>query len=110
MTRGMVAISWVALSAGCSGSPVAPTGSHPPGLSEPAIYQTGSSVIIHLVARNLVPDSHVDLFSVARGDLSVRILPGAADGKFGTARTVSPGNDARQATAGDFNGDGIPDL
>ena len=73
-------------------------------------YPSGGSTLTSLAAENLVGDSQKDLIAVARGDGSIRILPGQAGGRFGPALTLTAGDDPVQAGAGDVNGDGTPDL
>jgi hypothetical protein len=63
-----------------------------------------------LAAFNLVGNSRRDLITVTRGDNSIRVLPGHPDGTFGDPKVFTAGDDLTQATAGDVNGDGIPDL
>src|SRR5262249_7605933 len=70
----------------------------------------GATNLVGLVAGNVVGDSRNDLVTVARSDLSVRILPGNSVGGFDTTLVIPAANDARRATIGDVNGDGIPDL
>ena len=83
---------------------------HEPQPSVPVVYPTGGRTLTGLAAIDLVRDGHRDLITVARGDGSVRVLPGQAAGAFEAALTFMPGADPIQASAGDVNGDGIPDL
>ena len=90
---------------GCLGEPLVST---PEG--EPGVYPVGGTMLTSLAAVNVVGDARRDLVTVARGDLTIRILPGNAAGTFTAPLALAAGNDARRATAGDVNGDGIPDL
>lgn len=76
----------------------------------PVVYPAGGTTLAGLAAIDLVGDAHRDLITVARGDGSVRILPGKDGGAFDASVAVTAGDDPVQATAGDVNGDGIPDL
>lgn len=93
---------------GCLGEPMAPATEG--DLGRPVIYPVGGTTLAGLVALDAVGDARLDLVTVARSDLTIRILPGGAAGRFAAARSFAAGNDARRATAGDVNGDGTPDL
>jgi hypothetical protein len=93
---------------GCTADDAAPTPEPEPGV--PAVYPTGGTTLTSLAAPDLVGDAHRDLVTVARGDGSVRVLPGRAGGAFDAALVFTGGEDPLQATAGDVNGDGIADL
>lgn len=93
---------------GCAGDGTAPTPEPPRGT--PIVYPSGGTTLTSLFAQNLVGDTHRDLIAVARGDGSVRVLPGQPGGRFGAALTFTAGDDPVQAAAGDVNGDGTPDL
>lgn len=93
---------------GCLGEPLVPAPEGEPG--KPVVYPVGGTTLLGLAAVDVVGDARRDLVTVARGDLTIRILPGGAAGKFAAARSFAAGNDARRAAAGDVNGDGIPDL
>jgi hypothetical protein len=75
-----------------------------------AVYPVGATTLLRLAARDVVGDARRDLLTVSRSDASIRILPGDGTGRFGDALVFPPGNDIRQATAGDVNGDGVRDL
>jgi len=76
----------------------------------PDVYPVDATQLTKLVASNLVGDARRDLIIVARGDRSIRILPGEAGGTFASALAFTAGGDPDQAVAGDVNGDGIADL
>jgi hypothetical protein len=92
----------------CRESSTAPLPGPEPGIS--VAYPTGGTTLTRVAAANLVGDRHRDLIAVARGDGSVRVLPGGSGGAFAAALALTAGSDPFQATAGDVNGDGIPDL
>jgi large repetitive protein len=92
----------------CLGEPLVPAPGGDPG--HPVVYPVGGTTLAGLAALDVVGDSRRDLVAVARGDLTIRILPGGDAGQFAAALSFAAGNDARRATAGDVNGDGIPDL
>ena len=100
---------WLAmvLMAGCSESTGPASRPEPP---VPVVYPTGGTTLSGLAAIDLVGDAHRDLITIARGDGSVRILPGKDGGAFDAPLVLTAGDDAVQATAGDVNGDGIADL
>jgi len=77
---------------------------------DPVVYPTGGTTLTRLAALDLVGDTRRDLITIARGDGSVRVLPGNAAGAFGAPLVLMAGDDPIQATVGDVNGDGIPDL
>ena len=81
---------------GCLGEPLVPS---PEG--EPAVYPVGSTMLTSLAALDVVRDTRRDLVAVARGDLTIRILPGDTAGTFAAPLALTAGNDARRATAGD---------
>ena len=92
----------------CAGDPASPG---PDPLPQPAgVYDVGASTLVNLTALNVVGDARPDLIAVARSDLSIRILPGDHVSGFGQVIALPAESDARQAAAGDVNGDGIPDL
>src|SRR4051794_28344283 len=66
---------------------------HEPQPSVPVVYPTGGRTLTGLAATDLVRDGHRDLITVARGDGSVRVLPGQAAGAFEAALTFMPGAD-----------------
>lgn len=105
-------IRWLTIVAafalGCTTDHTAPMPEPQP--QEPAVYPSGGSILAGLAALNLLGDNHRDLITVARGDNSIRVLPGNADGTFGEPQVFTGGDDLQQVTAGDVNGDGIPDL
>src|SRR4051812_13337477 len=76
----------------------------------PGVYPVDASQLTKLAASDLVGDARPDLITVARGDRSIRILPGEAGGTFAGALAFTAGGDPDQAVAGDVNGDGIADL
>ena len=86
------------------------TAGPPAGTLDSTAYHVGATTIVGLAAVNVVGDGHRDLLTVARSDLSVRILPGTSGGGFAPVLPIPAANDARRAAAGDVNGDGIPDL
>jgi hypothetical protein len=90
---------------GCLDEPLVPS---PEG--EPAVYPVGSTMLTSLAVLDVVGDTRRDRVAVARGDLTIRILPGEIAGTFAAPLALAAGNDARRATAGDVNGDGVPDL
>jgi VCBS repeat protein len=96
------------MASGCRADHTAPA--REPQAQPPAVFPSGGSTLVGLAALNLLGDSRLDLITVARGDNSIRVLPGNADGTFGDAQVFSGGDDLTHATAGDVNGDGIPDL
>ena len=75
-----------------------------------ATFHVGANGLLGLEAVDVAGDARRDLVTVARSDVSVRILPGIPAGGFGGAVIVPPANDAHRASAGDVNGDGINDL
>jgi VCBS repeat protein len=75
-----------------------------------AVYDVGATSLLRLAALNVGGDGRRDLLMAARSDASIRILPGTSAGRFGNALAFPAGNDVMQATAGDVNGDGVPDL
>lgn len=96
---------------GCLGEPLVPSPKgEPVPKGEPAVYPAGSTILTSLAALDVVGDTRRDLVAVARGDLTIRILPGDTAGTFAAPLALTAGNDARRATAGDVNGDGVPDL
>ena len=97
--RGIVTIAWLAcavLSTAYADSAVT--------------YHVGATTLVGLAAVNVVGDGRLDLVTVARSDLSIRILPGDPARGFGDALAIPAQDDARRAAAGDVNGDGVPDL
>ena len=74
------------------------------------LVHVGATRLAGLTAVDVVGDGRRDLVTVARSDLSVRILPGKAGGGFGSTLVVPAANDGRRAAVGDVNGDGVPDL
>lgn len=83
----------------------------PAAASAASVYHVGAPPpIVGLTAVNVVGDGRRDLVSVARSDLSIRILRGDQALGFADALVVPAQNDARRASAGDVNGDGIVDL
>ena len=92
----------------CTGEVTAPAPGPEPGV--PVAYAAGGTTLTSLAAPDLVGDTHRDLVTVARGDGSVRVLPGRAGGAFGDALAFTAGDDPLKAAAGDVNGDGIADL
>jgi hypothetical protein len=93
---------------GCLSEPLAPAPQVEPG--KPVVYPVGGTMLSSLAALDLVGDARRDLVTVARGDLTIRVLPGRTAGTFASALAFPAGDDARRATVGDVNGDGIPDL
>jgi len=93
-----------------TGSAPSPVTLRPDTAVPPVVYPTGGTTLAGLAALDVAGDAHRDLITIARGDGSVRVLPGGPAGTFDTALTFPGGNDATRATAGDVNGDGIPDL
>jgi len=109
MRRAIVRPALITLVAfGCAGDGTAPEPEPKPGI--PVVYPTGGTTLTSLAALDLVDDGRRDLITVARGDGSVRVLPGRSAGAFDAALAFTAGGDPVQATAGDVNGDGIPDL
>lgn len=92
----------------CAGDSTAPAPDPEPQLA--AVYTVGATRLAKLAALDVVGDAHRDLITVARSDASIRVLPGDGTGRFGDAAPFPAGNDAMHATAGDVNGDGVPDL
>src|SRR3954464_13794128 len=76
----------------------------------PGVCPVDASRLTKLAAFDLGGDARPDLITVARGDRSIRILPGEAGGTFAGALAFTAGGDPDQAVAGDVNGDGIADL
>jgi hypothetical protein len=74
------------------------------------VYTVSGTTLAGLAALDLVGDARRDLITVARGDGSVRVLPGSTAGAFAAELILTAGDDPIRATAGDVNGDGIPDL
>ena len=107
--RALVRASIVTLIvSGCTADGTGPARAHEPEV--PVVYPTGGTTLTRLAALDLVGDTHRDLITVARGDASVRVLPGESAGAFASALAFTAGDDPIQATAGDVNGDGIADL
>ena len=98
----------VLMALGCSGDGTGPSPGKGPSI--PVVYPSGGTTLSKLAALQLAGDSRRDLITVARGDGSIRVLPGDAAGACGSALSFTAGDDPIQATAGDVNGDGIPDL
>jgi FG-GAP-like repeat len=94
----------------CAGDSSAAGPAPEPTPGVPVAYSTGGTMLTSLAATNLVGDDHPDLIAVARGDGSIRVLPGQPGGGFGAALSFIAGDDPVQAAAGDVNGDGRPDL
>src|SRR5258705_1096667 len=90
---------------GCSADGTGPAGGPQPGV--PVVYPTGGTTLTRLAALDLVGDTRRDLITVARGDGSVRVLPGQSAGAFAKALAFTAGDDPIPATAGDLNGDGL---
>ena len=65
-----------------------------------------------LATGDFTGDGNLDVAVVNEGSDSVTILPGNGDGTFQQPMTVAlpPGSGATSIVAGDFNGDGRPDL
>lgn len=103
MNRTLRAVIMVLTSA-CTGDGTGPT----PGV--PVAYPSGGTTLAGLAAVDLLNDSRIDLITVDRDGGSIRLLPGRAGGAFGEAVGLTAGDDPIQATAGDVNGDGVPDL
>ena len=103
MNRTLRAVIMVLTSA-CTGDGTGPT----PGV--PVAYPSGGTTLAGLAAVALLNDSRIDLITVDRDGGSIRLLPGRAGGAFGEAVGLTAGDDPIQATAGDVNGDGVPDL
>ena len=101
-------IALVAVASACAADGTGPVGG--PGPANPVVYPSGGTTLSRLAALDLVGDGRRDLITVARGDGSVRVLPGRDAGMFDAALAFTAGGDAVQATAGDVNGDGIADL
>jgi hypothetical protein len=107
-TLGLLA--WVfVLSNGCGSAESVAPGPRD-RFSAPSIYDVGAATPTRLRARHALGDGAMDLITVTRGDLKVRILTGGSAGTFAPAKAFSLGTDARDATSADVNGDGIPDL
>ncbi|MGH7742016.1 MAG: FG-GAP repeat domain-containing protein [Candidatus Eiseniibacteriota bacterium] len=80
-------------------------------VSASGIYHVGvAPPLVGLAAMDVVGDGRLDLMTVARSDLSIRILRGDPVVGFADALLIPSENDARRAASGDVNGDGIPDL
>lgn len=94
--------------AACAGEGTSPRPGPTPQLA--GVYSVGATALAKLAALDVVGDARRDLITVARSDRSIRVLPGDSAGRFGDALPFPAGIDAMQATAGDVNGDGIPDL
>jgi hypothetical protein len=102
---------WATVILGLCGCLAEPVPSDPQGApGSPAVYPVGGTMLTSLAALDVVGDAHRDLVTVARGDLTIRILPGSTAGTFASALAFPAGDDARRATIGDVNGDAIPDL
>src|SRR5882672_2487383 len=84
---------------GCSADGTGPAGGPQPGV--PVVYPTGGTTLTRLAALDLVGDTRRDLITVARGDGSVRVLPGEAAGAFGAALAFMASDDPIRATVGD---------
>lgn len=80
------------------------------GLDIPTTYDVGGTTLTRLLAANIVDDARVDLMSVARGDLTVRVLPNSGAARFGAPFPLTIATDARDALAADVDGDGVADL
>lgn len=90
----------------CSDAATAP----PPLPRIAATYDMGATQLLSIAPVDLLGDAHADLVMVARSDLTVRVLPGTANGAFGDAVAIPAESDAFQAAVGDVNGDGVADL
>ncbi len=95
---------------GCSENAATVVQPPPPPPPPPDVYPVNATQLTKLAAFDLVGDTRRDLITVARGDGSIRILPGEAGGAFADALAFTAGGDPDQAAAGDVNGDGIADL
>src|SRR5689334_20521875 len=89
----------------CAGDSSAPGPAPEPTPGVPVAYSTGGTSLTSLAAANPGGDDHPDLIAVARGDGSIRVLPGQPGGRLGAALTFIAGDDPVQAVAGDVNGD-----
>ena len=105
MRAPQIAVIAALLTSGCAAD-----GTGPAAEPEPIVYPTRGTTLAGLAALDLIGDGRLDLITITRGDDSVRVLPGRANGSFDTALSFLAGDDAIRATAGDVNGDGIPDL
>lgn len=98
----------LALATACSGDGTGPAPGPTPGVA--VVYPSGGTTLTGLAAVPLLNGSRTDLVTVARDGGSVRVLPGQTAGAFGEAIGLTAGDDPIQATAGDVNGDAVPDL
>jgi hypothetical protein len=80
------------------------------------IYAAAAGAVT-ILAADLNGDGKVDLLTEQQGGLSVSLRPGAGDGTFGPAQTVSSfqglageGAYLTGLAVGNVNGDGLPDL
>ena len=106
MTRWVATVALLALGCSADGNGPAPRSPH----GNVVVYPTGGTTLTGLATLDLVGDARRDLITIARGDGSVRVLPGDAAGAFGAALTFMAGDDPIRATIGDANGDGRDDI
>jgi len=108
--RRIAPLALVAVAASCSAADSLDPSDTWTGFDQPVVYDARATGLIRLSARHILGDQRLDLIMVARGDLTVKVLPGTAAGRFGTVVSLPIGSDTRDAVVGDVNGDGIADL
>jgi len=83
---------------GCVADGTAPARASEPSI--PVVYPTGGTTLAGLAALDLVGARRRDLITVARGDGSVRVLPGEAAGAFDAALAFTAGDDPTRGDRG----------
>lgn len=72
-------------------------------------YELGLGPVAAALA-NVKGTKNLDLVAVNRGDKTLMVMAGKGNGKFGAVETYALSASPRAVFAGDFNGDGRPDL